>query len=437
MSLKPYPKYKDSGVAWLGQVPDDWCFKPLWTLFRRIKRTGYADEQLLSVYRDYGVIIKASRDDNFNNASEDLSEYQLVEQGDMAINKMKAWQGSVGISEHRGIVSPAYFVYHSLHHEVPRYLHYLLRSPEYTVGYLSHSKGIRVNQWDLDPQGHSRMPVLLPSIAEQHSISAFLDRETAKIDSLIAEQEKLISLLAEKRQATISHAVTKGLNPNVKMKDSWVEWLGEVPEHWEMTKLKDMAEILVGYPFDSSSFCADGLPVIRMSDFGGGRVQKDDVKYVPAEDAPVSSLGRAGDILLGLSGSIGNFGVLTEEDLPVAINQRVAIVRAVGQYHKLLPWLLRSAEFRIQIECQLNATTILNISMGELKNSTFAAPRATEEILSIVDFLECETAKIDSLAAEASRAIALLGERRTALISAAVTGKIDVRDTADTEMVAA
>ncbi len=185
MNLPRHAAQKESHLQWLGSFPDHWTIRPLWTLFRRVKRCGFQDERLLSVYRDYGVVPKASRDDNFNKASDDLSAYQLVEPGDLAINKMKAWQGSVAISEFRGIVSPAYFVFKAEHTEVPRYLHYLLRSAEYTAGYLSISKGIRPNQWDLEPQEHSRMPVLLPPRQEQTAIAAFLDRETAKIDALV------------------------------------------------------------------------------------------------------------------------------------------------------------------------------------------------------------------------------------------------------------
>jgi type I restriction enzyme, S subunit len=149
-------------------------------MFRRTKRTGHASEPLLSVYRDFGVIYKASRDDNFNKPSDDLGLYQLVEPGDLAINKMKAWQGSVAISEIRGIVSPAYFVYKSLHVENNEYLHYLFRSAQYVAGYFSISKGIRINQWDLEPEYHSRLPVLMPPPDEQRVIAAFLDRETAR-----------------------------------------------------------------------------------------------------------------------------------------------------------------------------------------------------------------------------------------------------------------
>ena len=152
---KPYPEYRESGTDWLGLIPKSWCVYAIGRLFTRVKRTGHSEKELLSVYRDYGVIPTSSRDDNNNNPSEDLSPYQLVKKNDLVMNKMKAWQGSIAVSEYEGIVSPAYFVYQpngnlfELAH--PRYVHYLLRNPIYISQYLSRSKGIRVNQWDLDP----------------------------------------------------------------------------------------------------------------------------------------------------------------------------------------------------------------------------------------------------------------------------------------------
>lgn len=137
MSLPRYAEYKDSGVEWLGEIPSHWSTRPLWTLFQRSKRVGHEAEQLLSVYRDHGVVPKNSRSDNNNKPSDDLSPYQLVCPGDLAINKMKAWQGSVAISRHRGIVSPAYFVYEVRHEEDSRYLHYLMRSPRYITGVMT------------------------------------------------------------------------------------------------------------------------------------------------------------------------------------------------------------------------------------------------------------------------------------------------------------
>ncbi len=168
---RAYPEYKETNIDWLGDVPSHWQTVPVGRLFFRVKRTGNTDKELLSVYRDYGVIPKSSRDDNNNKASEDLSPYQLVEPNDLVMNKMKTWQGSIAISEYEGIVSPAYFVYQPLHRLFelahPRYVHYLLRNPMYIAQYLRRSKGIRVNQWDLDPDEFQRVELLLPSKDEQ------------------------------------------------------------------------------------------------------------------------------------------------------------------------------------------------------------------------------------------------------------------------------
>ncbi|RMG82194.1 MAG: restriction endonuclease subunit S, partial [Chloroflexi bacterium] len=193
-------------------VPEHWSVKPLFSLYRKTKRAGFPDEELLSVYRDHGVVKKSSREDNNNKPSEDLSGYQLVKPSDLVTNKMKTWQGSIAVSTLKGIVSPAYFVYSSEHKQNDRYLHHLLRCDRYIAGYLSSSKGIRVNQWDLDQDLFRRFPVILPTPDEQQAIAAFLDRETARIDALIEKKQRLIELLKEKRQAIITRAVTKGLD---------------------------------------------------------------------------------------------------------------------------------------------------------------------------------------------------------------------------------
>lgn len=432
MSLPRYPEYMDSGTDWLGEIPSRWRTVPLWTLFRRTKRMGFEDEQLLSVYRDFGVVPKASRDDNNNKPSDDLSLYQLVDRGDLAINKMKAWQGAVAISDHRGIVSPAYFIYEANHSEIPRFLHYLLRSPRYITGYLSYSKGIRVNQWDLEPQYHSRMPVLLPSKEEQTAIATFLDHETGKIDALISEQEQLIALLAEKRQATISHAVTKGLNPDVPMKDSGVSWLGEMPEHWEIGPIKRWYATSSGGTPDTAHqdeyyIEEGGYPWIRTTDLNNDRlncyeiaITDEAIRNSACSMLPINSVLIA---MYGGDGTIGKNGLLTIE---ACINQAVcALLPTEGfdsrytfryvQFYR--PYWMVGAE---------SSRKDPNISQALIRNVSILCPPIGEQI-AIAEFLDTEIAKLDALKIESERAIALLKERRSALIAAAVTGQIDVR----------
>jgi type I restriction enzyme S subunit len=435
--MKPqrYPEYKDISVEWLGEVPSHWKIVPLWTLYRREKRLGFPEEELLSVYRDYGVIPKASRDDNFNNASEDLTAYQLVEPGCLVINKMKSWQGSVAISQYRGIVSPAYFVYAPLHSHSSKYLHYLLRTKEYTNAYMTISKGIRVNQWDLDPQYHSRLPVLIPPLSEQSAIAAFLDRETGKIDALIAEQEKLIELLREERQAAISHAVTKGLDPTVPMKDSGVEWLGQVPTHWEVTRLGRCLDVLSGFAFPSSGFSDDVsfLRLLRGINIGIESIRWDDVVYWERkeDDGLDNYVLESGQVVMGMDrpwiAEGARVAILANEDTPCLLLQRVA---ALSPRENLLrdfvfP-ILVSKDFEAYFSPEMTGVSVPHISPDQIRSFPIALPPLDEQ-RDIADYIIEYSNSLSALTSEAQHAIDLLKERRSALISAAVTGKIDAR----------
>jgi type I restriction enzyme, S subunit len=427
MSFARYPKYKDSGVEWLGEVPEHWALKPLWTFFRRIKRTGFADEQLLSVYRDYGVVLKASRDDNFNKPSDDLSAYQLVLPGDLAINKMKAWQGSVAISEFRGIVSPAYFIYEALHAANSRYLHYLMRSLRYITGYLSVSKGIRVNQWDLEPQLHSRIPLTVPPLAEQTHIATFLDRETAKIDELVAEQQRLMDLLREKRQTVISHAVTKGLNPNAHMKPSGIEWLGDVPDHWEVKQIRYFADVLRGKfthrPRNDPAFYDGGYPFVQTGDITGSS------RFITAYKQTLNERGIAvskefpkGTLVMAIAANIGDVAIL---DFPAYFpDSIVGLVPKSGIDLMFMYYLMIGMKQPMLMTATIS--TQMNLNVEQICSLATACP-PREEQKQIAGYLDDELQKFDLLSAEAQRVTELLQERRTALISAAVTGQIDVR----------
>lgn len=433
MSFPAYPVYKDSGVDWLGEIPEGWSIKPLWALFRRHKLTGFPDEQLLSVYRDYGVIPKASRDDNFNKPSDDLGAYQLVQVGDLAINKMKAWQGSVGISSHKGIVSPAYHVYAPSHSEAPQYLHHLFRCNEYIAGYLANSKGIRVNQWDLEPQQHSRMSVLLPSFQEQIQIARFLDNETARIDALIEEQQRLIDLLKEKRQAVISQAVTKGLDPKVPMKNSCAEWLGEVPVHWAVRRIKHLTEVISKGTTPTTigeDFQDEGIRFLKAENIFGGHVLPDPEFFISerAHAALVRSALAENDVLVVIAGATtGKSAVLSGDLLPANTNQAVSFIRLrdtrLSEFIQC--WLSTDA---VQRSISLNSVQSAqpNLSMEDLGEIPVPLP-PIDEIDLITDYMATQISIFEGLISEAVNSSGLLQERRSALISAAVTGKIDVR----------
>lgn len=206
--LNPEAPMKDSGVEWLGEVPAHWLEKPLKALFRQQKRQGFQDKTVLSVYRDFGVVRKDSRSDNLNKTPEDLSIYQLVESGNLVVNKMKGWQGSLGVSEQEGITSPDYMVFTPLHAEIPTFLHLLLRSAPMVSTYRSISNGIRPAQWRLEPEQFLASKIYLPPLPEQQAIIDHCLQEIIKLDALIAATEEASSLLKERRSTLISAAVT-------------------------------------------------------------------------------------------------------------------------------------------------------------------------------------------------------------------------------------
>ena len=229
---------KDSGIEWVGKIPVSWSIKKLNAFYSRKTIKNHPNERVLSVYREYGVIPKDSRSDNHNVTSENTSAYLLVQPTNLVVNKMKAWQGSMGISNHQGIVSPAYFVYQET--AVPRerrFFHYLLRSNIYAQEFRRLSRGMREGQWDLTAYDFERTPIIVPPLLEQQQIATFLDIKCSQIDRLSDNIKQQIEELGEYKKALITQAITKGLDPDVEMKDSGIEWVGNIPQKWEVSPL--------------------------------------------------------------------------------------------------------------------------------------------------------------------------------------------------------
>jgi len=219
--MQRYESYKSSDADWLGDVPTHWDVQPLRAVTALKSDKNRPELPVLSVYREYGVILKDSRDDNHNATSLDTSAYKVVKPGDLVVNKMKAWQGSMGVSAHDGIVSPAYITCATRADRVrPQYLHYLLRSSPLIGVYNSLSYGVRVGQWDMHYEDFKQIPIPLPPQEEQERIVAFLDQKTAEIDEAIAKKERLIELLNEQKSIVTNHAVTRGLNRVLKIASS-------------------------------------------------------------------------------------------------------------------------------------------------------------------------------------------------------------------------
>ena len=407
-----------------------WREVPFWSLFRRVKEINYPDEELLSVYRDHGVVPTASRDDNFNKPSLDLSGYQLVRKGALVTNKMKAWQGSIAISRHRGIVSPAYYVYKPLSREHDQYLHYLLRSQPFVALYKRISKGMRVNQWDLEHEALRIVPIPLPDLPTQKAIADFLDRETARIDQLIEKKQRMVEVLGEKRQAVISHAVTKGLDPDVPMKDSGVEWIGKIPTHWEVRRLKHLLTEPLKYGANEPADHIDpDLPrYIRITDIQeNGTLRGDSFRSLPEEISKPYLL-TEGDILFARSGA--TVGKIFRYDpswgraayAGYLIRARLDVRTADS---KFVEYVTRSQGYSSWLLCNLIQATIQNVSAERYASFRMPFPIVAEQ-RAIAVYLNEETANIDDLVAKIRETIDRLREFRPALITAAVTGQIDV-----------
>jgi len=436
MSFASYPEYKDTGVKWLGQSPCDWKIKRFKQVFiERDERSLDGSETLLSVSAYTGVSPRSEiRDqDEHISRSESLEGYKICYPNDLVMNIMLAWNRGLGVSRYEGIVSPAYCVFKIVDDSDPNFLDYLLRTNEYTGYFKCFSTGVIDSRLRIYPDTFRSLHVALPSKEEQKVIAKFLDYETDKIDALVSEQERLIRLLKEKRQAVISNAVTKGLNPKAKMKDSGVEWLGLVPEHWTLRKLKYIAE-----------FAGGGTPSRENLDFWNGEipwVSPKDMKMEFLENSEEkitqqglknssSNLIEAGQILMVVrSGILKHTIPVAINIVPVSMNQDMKALKfnkAICSSEFFMRWV-QGLNDLLLLEWAKQGATVESIEHNYLKETVIPLPPLKEQI-QINEYLKKLISEFEGLINSSEVSINLLQERRSALISAAVTGQIDVRN---------
>lgn len=429
--MQRYDSYKDSGIQWLGEIPSHWEVKHLRNFLTIFSEKGHGDKQLLSVTRENGVILrdKENKEENHNFVPDDLSGYKHVYAGDFVINKMKSWQGSYGVSDYEGIVSPAYFTC-KLRGVNPKFFSRAIRSKAYIGFFMQFSKGIRVEQWDLDPNSMKDIPFVLPPLPEQQAIASYLDTATAKIDEAIAQQQKMIDLLNERKQIIINNAVTKGLNPNAKMKPSGIDWIGNIPEHWEVRKLKHVTSKIGSgsTPRGGAEVYQDsGVMFLRSQNIYNDGLRLDDVAYI-VDDVHQKMKGtqvKCGDILYNITGgSIGRCCCYNIEN-EANVNQHVSIVRPSGINAKYLMFNLQSDNAQRQLRETLKGGNREGLAAASFKE--FLIPTCPkEEQIQIVSQIEKMFVNIDQAIANASKQIALLQERKQIIINDVVTGKVKV-----------
>lgn len=444
MSFPRYPEYKDSGVEWLGEVPVNWEVKRL----RNVATLNPSKSEIAHLPRDTEISflpMEAVGDDGTlvldrtRPIREVESGYTYFREGDVTIAKItpcfENGKGAVmrGLHNGHGFGTTELIVARpSEGTTTSDYLHLLFTShPFRQLGEASmYGAG-----------GQKRVPddfvrnfaVAFPPLEEQTAIATFLDHETAKIDALVVEQQKLIDLLQEKRQAVISRAVTKGLNPNAPMKDSGVAWLGEVPAHWDVRALKNIVSTpITDGPHETPQFLDEGVPFVSAEAVSQGFINFEKIRgHISAEDHQRYSqkyLPRRGDVYMVKSGATTGVTAIVETDQEFNIWSPLAALRCGDKMlPKFLLHYMRSRHFQEAVTLNWSFGTQQNIGMGVIGNLSAPVPPLEEQTV-IAFLLDQETAKLDTLTAEARTAITLLQERRTSLISAAVTGQIDVRN---------
>ncbi|WP_163120911.1 restriction endonuclease subunit S [Acinetobacter portensis] len=429
-----YAEYKDSGVEWVGDVPQSWEVKPVLALFtpEMIKNVDGIETNVLSL--SYGRIIQRDVENNHGLLPESFNTYQIVKCGDIILRLTDLQNDKrslrVGLATQKGIITSAYLKLSALKEIDPKFAYRLLHSYDTTKVFYGMGGGLRQS---MKFEDFRRLPILVPPKSEQTQIANFLDHETTKIDSLIAKQEKLIELLKEKRQAVISHAVTKGLNPNVTMKDSGVEWLGQVPEHWVVAQLKfNMLDIQTG-PFGSQlhaeDYIEDGIPLINPAHMINGVLVPD--SQITVDETTQERLSRhklaVGDIIFARRGELGRCAIVREENVGWLCGTGSLKAKLND---KLLPeyaYLLITSDGLVsELSLESKGSTMDNLNTETLGKVRTPVPPIKEQT-AILIYVEQVSGKYKKLIENAESAIQLMQERRTALISSAVTGKIDVR----------
>lgn len=426
--MRKYSEYKDSGVKWIGDIPKHWEVKKMRNLISMTSVKNHPNETLLSVVREQGVIVRdIEADDNHNFIPEDLSGYKLIEEGQLVINKMKAWQGSYAVSGYRGIVSPAYYTC-DLRLAYKTFFNVAIRSCAYVPFFTQYSKGIRVGQWDLSPVGLKEIPFFLPPLAEQRAIVSYLDGKVGQIDTYVAKQTQQIELLKELKQAVIANAVTKGManynNHHSKLKQSGISWIGEIPEHWEVKRL--------GLFFTENKTINSCMQCTEAYKFNYGTLIRKDENIDPTE----------------LKDTYNKYTILRPRDIVINglnlnydfVSQRVALATTAGiitsayivlsprtKVNELFFYYLFKSMDGMKLFHGMGTGIRLTLSFKDLRYQLLPIPPLSEQ-RAIVSYIEAKTASINKLIDAYEQQVERVKEYKQRLISDAVTGKINVTD---------
>jgi type I restriction enzyme S subunit len=429
--MEPYPEYKDSGIEWIGEIPQHWDVTKLKHSLSKLESGNREND---SNRLDNGIFSIGGEHISWDGKLKLYPPRYISKQYYDKLNGGKVLDKDILLVKDGATIGKTTFVHNQSSQKFAVNEHvYILRTNKNTLPkYLFYFIMSKIGQEQIQLQkrgaaqpglnsGFSDIVMLsVPPLQEQQAIATFLDRETSRIDALVEKKQQFIELLEERRSALISHAVTKGLDPDVPMKDSGIEWIGEIPEHWDVTKAKHLIKINSGYPFDSMKFNPDkGIPIIRIRDLLKQKIQT----YYNGEDVE-SAYVDDGFILIGMD---GDFNVVKWKGGRALLNQRICSVNGTKVIHDNYLYYLISFPLKL-INDIAYFTTVKHLSTGDIENINVTTPPLQEQ-QAIANYLDRETSQIDTLIEKTEQSIEYLKEYRTALISSAVTGKIDVRGT--------
>ena len=416
--MKSYPEYRDSKIEWIGKIPKHWQALRNFAIFSDRSDRGYPHLLPFSVTQQSGVIPQKYSSDQIVRASSRTENGKRICGGDLVYNKMRMWQGAVGVAPAEGRVSTAYVVCQPVQDLNPEFFEYLYRTPLYMTQSLRFSYGGCKDQYCLYPKDFKNIYTIFPPKQEQAQIVNFLDRKTGQIDELIGIKERRIELLEEQRIALVNQVVTKGLDPNVEMKPSGVEWIGEIPKHWKIKKIK----YVVTFVSKKSTPETDAMKISPENvESKTGKV----LDFYSTYDA-VGVKFQVGDVLFNKLRVYLSKVTFAEYD-GYSLGEMIVMRPTSQDMGKYFFYLMLSNRFIEYCNSMSYGVKMPRTAVDDILNAKIPIPLDREK-LQIADFLDNKTQQIDELIAAEQRKIELLKEYRQSLISEAVTGKIDIRN---------
>ncbi|WJJ96344.1 restriction endonuclease subunit S [Algibacter luteus] len=421
-----YNELKNTSAIWIPEIPKHWDLIKVRHLFKESSIKGFPNEPLLVASQKHGVVNKDVYGQRTMEATKDFHNLKLVEKGDFVIS-LRSFQGGIEYAHQRGIISPAYTILKELKPINKRYFKHLFKSKPFISLMTLCVKGIRDGQ-NIDFPTFKGEFLPVPPIEEQEAIGAYLDKKTKKIKEFIKKKKRLIELLEEEKRGIVNIAISRGDNPNVKLIDTGIEWLGKVPSHWSVKKIKYITTLIADGTHQTPVYTENGYPFLRITDINGDKINWDEVRYISEKEhksLTKTRKGRKGDILLSKNGTIGKVIEVTwDEEFSFFVS--LCLIRFKKSIlPKYFSYFFKSDIVFDQLNEGSKTTSVTNLHLEKIKELRIAYPEITEQE-KICKYLDIECGKVDVAISKAKLEIEKANEYQESLITQVVTGQLKV-----------